>query len=70
MKHLRLPREGSALRVHMPGGDELGVALAVNRLRRLIVALMEDGRQVELRVPANVLPKDNDAEAPRPEEVN
>jgi hypothetical protein len=31
---------------------------------------MEDGRQVELRVPANVLPKDDDAEAPRPEEVN
>jgi hypothetical protein len=70
MRFLRLPRVGSALRMPKAGGQELGVVVAVNRESRLIVALMEDGRHVELRVPAGVRLVDDDTEARRRREAN
>jgi hypothetical protein len=70
MKPLTLPVVGSAVRMTTVGGQELGVVMAVNRERRLIVARMEDGRVVEMRVPPHVPLESDLAKSLGPAEAN
>jgi hypothetical protein len=48
---VKLPKIGGWVKVRTATGDEFGVVVTVNRSRGLILAQMEDGRQVELRLP-------------------
>jgi hypothetical protein len=51
---IKLPRVGAAMRVPTSRGEAFGVVVAVNRTRRVILVVMQNGHHVECRIPTSI----------------